>query len=222
MSQNAGATPFVKGIIVSILVLLLIPYVSTSQQSNISDFAVFGGNASCPTGAGQTPCNSPGCAVQLGGSTVINGGAVGSYKLVTTTGSVNITGNIYSGGTITLAGSNTVGGKIGALNLQNLALTSNIFTAGTYSTLKGNIDVKGSIKISSGTVSGIVTYPSGATYSGPNPASKVVGTPSIPGMPTMPAITTFPAYGATSITTTQAISPGAYSDVNLGSNKTLT
>jgi len=94
---------------------------------------------------------------------------------------------------------------------------------GATAKLGGNIDALASISVSSGTVSGKVTHPSGSTYTGPVPAGgNVTGSPTIPTMPVMPAITSFPNYGDTNITNTRTITPGAYKDVILGSNSTLT
>ncbi|MES1214111.1 MAG: hypothetical protein ABUT20_01235, partial [Bacteroidota bacterium] len=203
-------------------IIFLLPLLSMSQQQlKISDFAVFGGNGNCPGGPGQTPCNSPGCSVMIGSGSLINGGSVGSYRLVTTSGTVKITGNIYSGGTVSLDKTNTITGKISAANSQNL--TTTILSVGTNSILGGNIDVKGNIVIGSGsTVSGIVTHTTPTNYSGPTPGGNVVGTPTLPVMPLMPPITSFPAIGSTNITGTKTIGKGVYKDVNLGSNATLT
>src|SRR5258706_3183753 len=78
---------------------LLMPGISESQQLKITDFGVFGVNA-----------------VQIAPSSYLNGGSLGSYKLVKSTGIIGITGNIYSGGTVDLNTSNTVTGKITAGN----------------------------------------------------------------------------------------------------------
>src|SRR6185295_8387255 len=154
-------------------------------------------------------------------SSFINGGAAGSYRLVVTTGTVKFTGNIYSGGTVQLANSNTVSGKISAANTQGL--TGTILSIGTNASLGNNIDVKGNIIIGGGTVSGKVTHPPGTTYSGPVPAGgNITGTPTLPQMPPMPGITSFSPYGSLNITGTQTILPGSYKDVNLAGNKTLT
>lgn len=190
-------------------------------QTSISDYVVFGGNGACPNGPGQAPCNSPGCAVVIGGSSVINGGSVGSFKLVKSTGTVTFNGNIFSGGTVTLANNNKVTGRITAANSPTTSGT--ILSVGFYANLGGNIDVNGKIVVGSGTVSGKVTHPTGTTYTGPTPGGgNVTGTPSLPTLPTMPIINTFPAYGSTYITKTKTITPGAYNYVSLGGNETLT
>ncbi len=192
------------------------------QQTNITDYIVFGGFNSI---AGQTPPSAPGYGVQfasssniLAGSTI---GSVGSYKLIKSTGNISVNGNIYSGGTIDLATGNSITGKIAAIN--SASLNGTILSVGTNANLGGNIDVNGNITVGGGIVSGRVTHPNNTTYSGPVPAGgNITGTPSLPGLPSMPTITNFPAYGTISITNTQTITPGAYKDVNLGGNTTLT
>src|SRR5580765_7112573 len=103
MNRNAGTAFLLKGLIVSIIVQLFLPDTSISQQLKITDFVIFGNTGS----------------VQMGPSTYVNGGSIGSYKYVNSTGLINVTSNIYSGGTISLSNSNTVGGKIGAKNSAN-------------------------------------------------------------------------------------------------------
>ncbi|MBL7763411.1 MAG: hypothetical protein JNL23_08325, partial [Chitinophagaceae bacterium] len=219
MNPKATAACLLRWAVFTLSIILL-PTLSFSQQLKISDFVLFGGNGLCPAGPGQTPCNSPGCAVQIGSSSVINGGAVGSYRLVQTTGGVNIAGNIYSGGTIVLANKNTVSGFITAANSQNL--TGTIFSAGSNSVLKKNIDVKGNIAITNGTISGVVTHPVGTTYNGPKPAGgEVKGNPSLPTMPDMPAVTNFPSARDTTITG-GIIYPGTYGNITMTGGKTLT
>jgi len=196
---------------------ILISTNSEAQQLNIRDFALFSGSG----GTGTTIPPSPGYGVQIGSSITINGGSVGSYTLIQTTGNATINSNIYSGGKVTLTNSNVVDGKITAANSASLPGT--ILSVGSSASLSGNIDVNGNIVIGGGTVSGVVTHPLGTTYSGPEIGGRnVTGTPTLPALPPLPAIRTFPAAGATDITSTQTITPGSYGNVNLGGNKTLT
>lgn len=190
------------------------------QQTNISEYVIFGGSANAL--AGQTAPSSPGYAVQLGSTTNIQGGIIGSYKLIKTTGNALINTNIFSGGTVILANSNTVTGKVAAANTAGLSGT--IFSAGSNATIGGNIDVNGNIVISNnGTVSGNVTHPAGTTYSGPAPLANIVGTPSLPVLPQFPVITNFQPYvSLPDINTTQSINPGVYDDIKLPGGKTLT
>ena len=80
------------GIIFLIIPCLFSINMSFAQQTTIKDFVLFGGNSSAATGY-----------VQLGSSSSVQGGSVGSYKLVKTIGSTTINANINSGGTIVLA-----------------------------------------------------------------------------------------------------------------------
>ncbi|HLX93537.1 MAG TPA: MBG domain-containing protein, partial [Puia sp.] len=191
-----------------------------AQQLRIVDFAIFGGSATLPAGASLPP--APGLAAQLGSSTTIVGGAIGSYLLVTTTGNSSITGNIYSNGTVILANGNTISGRIAAANAASAAGT--ILTVGSNASIGGNIDVKGNIIIGGGVVSGQVTHPAGTSYSGPAPSKgNVTGTPSLPIMPVLPSITTFPAKGTTNITTTTTLQPNqSYGNMTLTGNSTVT
>ncbi|HSN62180.1 MAG TPA: polymer-forming cytoskeletal protein, partial [Ferruginibacter sp.] len=193
---------------------------TNAQQLRITDFVLFGGtNSILP---GQAACSSPGYAVQLGTSSKIVGGAIGSYKLVKSTGTATVNANIYSGGTVILANNNTVTGNITAANVT--AQTGTILSAGSNANIGGNIDVKGNIVIGGGNVSGIVTHPPGTTYTGPAIGLRnVIGTPSLPALPQMPAITSFSPYlNMPDINTTRAITPGAYDAIKLPGNKTLT
>src|SRR6187401_565423 len=79
-------------------------YVSSLAQLTPRDFTLLSGP------------NSPGTTL-IGSSITINGGKVGAYKLVQTTGNVTFIGaSIHSGDKITLTNSNIVGGKITAAN----------------------------------------------------------------------------------------------------------
>src|SRR5882724_1241824 len=148
---------------VVILLIGLFPYISNGQGLRMSDFVLFGGSGSCPFGTGQSGPPPPGCAVQMGSSSTISGGSVGSFSLINTTGSSNIYANLYSGGTIQLSNKTVVGGKIAVANFSEA--TGTVFQAGSNAVLNGNIDVKGNIVIAggSGTVSGRVTHPAGTS-----------------------------------------------------------
>ncbi len=81
----------------------LLPQMMQAQQLKISDFALFGGDGSCPAGPGQKTPSAPGCGVIVGNGSQILGGSLGSYSLVQGYNNINIAGGIYSGGTITLS-----------------------------------------------------------------------------------------------------------------------
>ena len=98
---------------------------------------------------------------------------------------------------------------------------------GSSANLTGNIDVNGSIVIGGGTVSGIVTHPSGTNYSGPNIGTRNrIGVPAIPTLPSLPTPATIPVFQQGSpfnFSTTQTVFPGfSYGDITLNGNKTLT
>jgi hypothetical protein len=197
--------------------------VAISQQTNISDYVIFGGtNSVLP---GQQSCNTPGYGVIFGASSNIQGGSIGSYKLIQSTGTASVTSNIFSGGTVVLANSNTVSGRITAANLSALKTGTTILSVGAGASLTGNIDVNGDIVISDGTVSGIVTNPTGSIYKlGKNSISNTKGNPNLPGLPAMPPITAFKPYPYPMLPdiTSGTITPGAYDDIKLPGNKTLT
>ena len=179
-----------------------------AQVLSIGDFTLFSG----PNGAGTT---------LIGSSITINGGSVGAYKLVQTTGNATINANIYSGDKVIITNSNIVNGRITAANSS--ASPGAILSVGSSTSITGNIDVNGNVVIGGGNVSGIVTIPAGNTYSGPAPTGGIVyGSPSLPTLPSMPAPTVFPAAGATNITGNQTITPGSYGNVIYSGNKTLT
>lgn len=182
-----------------------------AQTTRISDYVIFGGS----------PANSaqPSCGVQLGSSTTITGGSIGSYAQVSSTGNASFSSNLFSGGSITLANSNTISGRIAAGISSSYPLN-----IGSNTNVGGNIDVNGNTRIAGGIVNGKVTHPKGTTYTGPVPkGGEYLAAPSLPVLPAMPAILNFPAAGSGSaITTTQSISSGAYNVLSLTGNKTIT
>src|SRR4051812_5447060 len=118
MKQFSFSTTLCK--LVTVVIIILVSINAKAQQLSITDFVLFGGNGSCPTGAGQSIPPTPGCGVQLGSSTNIQGGSIGSFNLIKTTGNSTMNTNLYSGGTIVLSNSNTVTGKITVANSGNL------------------------------------------------------------------------------------------------------
>jgi hypothetical protein len=193
-------------------------HTAVGQQLQMSEFVLFSGAG----GPGTSPAASPGYAVQLGSSSAVNGGAVGSFKLIKSTGTVSFNANLYSKGTISLTNSNSVTGKIAASNSP--FVTGTILSVGSNANLGGNIDVNGNIVVGGGTVSGKVTHPTGTTYSGPTPAGgNITGTPTLPVFPALPTITEFPSYATMAdITSTRVITPGQYAAIKLSGNQTLT
>ena len=208
----------------SLLALFLSASIGFAQQSpqlQMSDFVLFSGAG----GPGTANCYSPGYAVQIGSSSTINGGTIGSLKLIYTTGPVTVTGNVFSKGTIELANNNVVKGNIAAANSFNSSGT--VLSVGNSANLglstANTIDVKGKIVVGGGTVTSKVTHPVGTTYYGPAPAGgNITGVPTLPTFPALPPITKFPSYGNSDITSTKTITPGKYGEVKLYGGKTLT
>lgn len=189
-----------------------------AQVLQVTDFVMYTGNG----GPGTTNPGAAGYGIILGSSSTINNGALGSLANVQTTGGAAISGNIYSGGKVILANGNSVTGRVTAANTGGLGGV--IFQAGSNQVLTGNIDVNGNVVVGGGTVSGIVTHPAGTTYSGPAIGARDhVGQPlSLPTLPALPTPLVFSAAGATNITNTATLTPGAYGNVTLGGNKTIT
>ena len=202
-----------------IAICLVFPAVLTVQGQvlDYSEFVMYAHNG----GPGTTPPGASGYGVIFGSAT-INGGSIGSAALVQSTSGANMSCNIYSGGKVILANGNTVTGRITAANSAGLIGTT-IFQGGSSQVLSGNIDVNGNIVVAGGTVSGIVTHPTGTTYSGPPIGARDhVGYPlSLPTLPTLPTPLSYSA-GATNFTNSTTISQGNYGNVTFGGNKTLT
>ncbi len=214
-----------------LLVVLLINFLSGSvlfaqtPVTTITDYVIWGG-ASTSLQPMQTAPAAPGLGVQVGNST-IQGGSIGSYTLVKSVGnmivgtSTNKT-NIYSGGTVVLANSNVVNGKITAAN-NIMPLATTVFSAGTSESFTGNIEINGNIVIGGGAVSGIVTNPTNKNYTLGAVTKPGIGTPTLPVLPSaLPVIKTpFPAVGQTDISA-GPIGPGNYGNLSIGGNKTVT
>ncbi|MEO6406030.1 MAG: MBG domain-containing protein [Ferruginibacter sp.] len=182
---------------------------TTAQQTRMKDYVLFGGKNNLATGA-----------VTLSSSTNVSGGSVGSYNLVSTTGSSTIGANIFSGGTVALANGNTVTGRISVANVASVS--GNALAVGSNAALADNLDVLGNSSVVSGTVSGSVTHPAGTTYSGPLPAGgDNIGSPALPTLPSMPAILSFQPAVVGAIISSADINPGVYGDISLSGNKTL-
>jgi len=202
----------------AILCLFFVP--SSAQQLRISDFVLFAGNGSVAGSQSPVP-SGPGYAVQLSSSTTINGGRIGSAVLVKTTGNSAITGSIHSKGRVELANSNLVTGSISAEN--NGIQSGNSVVIGSSLSLAGNIDANGNITIGGGTISGYVQHPQGTSYTGPQPGGgEIIGPPALPSIPALPGPANLSPAGNANISGTQSITPGAYGQIALTGNKTLT
>ena len=193
--------------------------VAQGPELKMSDLVV----ASGAGGPGTTTPTGPGYAVQLASSVNINGGSIGSLKLVKTTGTANIIGNVYSKGTIVLANGAKVTGNIAASNIPTVGGT--ILLIGSNANIGGNIDVNGNIVISGGTIVGKITHPDNTTYTGPSPAGgEFEDTPAVAQFPSFPVVANFVPYNAqaTDITKTTSISPGPHNSIKLSGNQILT
>ncbi len=79
--------------ILSIIALQVTAVTSNAQQLKISDFVLFGGSS-------QTNPPSPYITgVEIGSSSTIKGGSVGSFIIIKSNDNLNLTGNIYGGST---------------------------------------------------------------------------------------------------------------------------
>lgn len=157
--------------------------------------------------------------VQIGTSSQIATGDVGSSKLVQSSGTASFGGNIHAGGQVKLANSNTISGNVTVAN-AGLA-TGSAFQMGSNALLSGTANVSGDVVISGGTINGPVTY--SGTYSGPEPTNgKTKGIPQLPALPNLPS-TESPSYaGGENITASKIISPGSWGTITLNGGQTLT
>ncbi|HMG93503.1 MAG TPA: polymer-forming cytoskeletal protein, partial [Chryseolinea sp.] len=220
-TSEGAARPFRP---VFVLILSLIAFNAAlgqaqPEQLEMSRFVIFSGVGL----QGSTVPTGPGYGVQLGSSANIVGGSIGSLKLVKTTGNANVTGNIFSKGTIVLANGAKVTGRLAASNLPKVGGT--ILSAGSNANFGGNIDVNGNIVIGGGIVAGKVTHPDGTTYVGPAPGlGEFKLLPTLPDYPGLPHIATFLDYKSTAadISKTTAIDPVPHNSIKLSGNQTLT
>jgi|GEM_PF-5762692 len=188
-----------------------------SAQTKISDYVIFGGWTS----------NAGVNAVDMSGSVFTGGGAIGSAQSIRTTGSLNLTGSIFSAGRILFSSNNRVTGRLTAASGSEPVLQT-----GTGLSIGGDVDVNGNILIGGGVISGTITQPVGSTIS-PTSYTSVKGTPNLPVLPTQPAINTaLPGIvlsASPNITGTRTLTPatatpgtGMYNNITLTGNRTVT
>ena len=190
-----------------------------SQNLKIKDFVIFAGQKSTTLNNIANPV-SPGFSVNIGSAVNINGGHIGSYNLVNSTGNSELNADVNSAGLINLANSTTVNGNITAENQDNA--TGVVLSMGSNAYVQKNITANGNISIVNGTVTGSVTHPQGTTYSGPVPGGgEIIQIPSIPALPDFPAVTDFSATGK-DVTKGQLVAPGNYGNLKLNGNQTIT
>ncbi len=196
---------------------LLLQHVHVAAQSNLNQYVVFGGWNS----------NAGVNAVDMSGSVFTGNGFVGSAQSIRTTGSLNLTGSIFSAGRILFSSNNRVTGRLTAASGSNPVLQT-----GTGLSIGGNVDVNGNITIGGGVISGTITQPVGSTIS-PATYTSVKGTPDLPVLPLQPSINTaLPGINLSAspnITGTQTLTPatatpgsGMYKDMILTGNRTVT
>jgi hypothetical protein len=160
-------------------------------------------------------------AVQLGTSTVIQSGKVGTNGSITSTGTSSFAGDIVSFGKIQLANSNTVNGNIWAANTTSPVYTGTILSVGSNANLTGTINVNGNIVVSGGTVSGPV-FTTG-TYTGPTLANPAQNNPTFPPVPVLPNFYSLSKVsGGATITGSGKINPGSYNSLALNGGRTDT
>ena len=116
LKQKNAKKVFIRAIF--LFTIVFSPIISFGQLTPISNYVLYGGFSS-----------SSNNFVQIGSSSSIQGGTIGSNFLVKTTGTANITGGISSGGLIILSNSNSVAGKMTAANAT--AVSGTILSVGT-------------------------------------------------------------------------------------------
>ncbi|HEX5653883.1 MAG TPA: S8 family serine peptidase, partial [Chitinophagaceae bacterium] len=196
--------------------------VTLHAQSGIFNYVIF-------AGSGRPDLAAPpgGYGVQIGSSITLQGGSVGSHTLIQTTGNATLNTNLHSRGNLIITNSNVIGGDISAGGV-GFSFPSTVVDIGSSTNISGNIDAYGNVNIGGGTVSGTVTIPTGATYTGPAPGGDVIhGSPDTATLPSLLPISSIPEppAGATNFTgspNNTSIEPGVYGDVTFGGNKTLT
>ena len=114
-----SAMPMHKKVFILGLSMGILPLLSVAQQLKITDFAVFGGNANCPTGPGQKAPALPGCGVVFGSKVVITSGSVGGFGLMQADEKANITANLFFGGNIKLGEKAITKGRIANINTNS-------------------------------------------------------------------------------------------------------
>ena len=209
--------------ILFLLLALLANKHSLAQKVSLSDFAVYANPDT--TSKDFRHGSSANDGVEIHSNSKILSGNVGSYYSIKTTGPVNIYGDMHSANIINLAWNNIVKGNITSAG-KNCGYNQNAFAAGNGFLLQGNLDIKGNIsvsKYSNSAINGTVTHPAGTYYKGPAPlGGEVIANPVLPILPANAPITNFKAAGKKDITKTQTLTPGAYGEIKLNGNSTIT
>jgi cytoskeletal protein CcmA (bactofilin family) len=182
----------------------------TGSNANVTvgSFTTFDGLQ----GGGSLSFIPTGAPVTVNGDVTFNGGV--SLGFV-----VNVSGSINSGGDVNIGGLNTNLHNITALGNVNVGgnIVGNIVsgqsvTIQAFSTVMGNIAARGPVSIGPGsTVTGTITQNNPGLAVNPATFSPV----------TLPAASSF-TPGATNVTTSGALAPGAYGDLNIAGTLSLT
>jgi hypothetical protein len=176
-----------------------------SLHAQVKDYVIFGSTG-----------------VQIGTSTNIPAGKIGSNVLITSVGNASFGGDLVSKGKIVLANSNSVSGNIYAANATSPAATGTIFQTGSNASLNGPINVNGNIVVGGGSVNGPV-YTTG-TYSGPLPSiNPVRNNPTFAPLPSLPVFYKInPVNSNVNFKNSGSIDPGSYNSLALTGGKSDT
>ncbi len=151
-----------------------------------------------------------------------NKGNLGSREDITFKKSTTINANIYGRGTLEFDKESNFTGNITVNNYKNEK--KDIVKGEDKIKIIGNIVANGDIKLktSGSSITGSVKQRIGAKYEGPNPTlGKTLGALTLPIFPTLPIINEYTA-GTVNKSGTQTLTPGAYKDIDLKDNQTLT
>ena len=110
--------------IIVVLLTAVLPMLVNAQKLKITDFVLFGGSSNCVN-----------CVVQIGASTEIKKGDIGSYSLIKSGTNIVLGGNIHSGGKIQLGNNIEFKGNLTVANTGNFL--GNTIEIGNKFSLKG-------------------------------------------------------------------------------------
>ena len=187
---------------ITFILIVLLPFLSYSQ---LKDFVVYGKTA-----------------VQIGTSTAIQSGKVGSSGVITSSGTTSFASDVVSFGSIQFANNATVNGSIWAANNSVPPYSGSVISAGSGANFKSSVYANGNISISGGAVTGPV-YTSG-TYSGPLPSvTPIRNNPTFPTQPVLPIFYVLnPVSNGTTISASGKINPGNYNSLALSGGRSDT
>ena len=222
--------------------LLSFSFISSAQveideTNSISYYNIFSGQPSYENYSTSNATNFNSGAI-LSKFCSVNGN-VGSHGLIYSQGRMTFNGALYSSGQIILGDQTHVNGDMSAARETAPYYTNRAIQCGEDFELEGNINAGADVYIEydyyeydqltststtgGSSVDGSVTLDEDYNYSGPTPSQGLFfGNPQLPELPELPEPMVFPAHGTQNITTSTAISPGAYKKIQLGGNSILT